>query len=200
MEMDDDYGNMSIHSSHAAMASVVRHARESDLLQIHAIFEHYVANTVMSFLTKKLPLDYVQSRYETSIERGLPYIVAEQRLPGNESKIVGYAYATPFRGYMLGYGHTVEIAIYCHPEYTNQGIGSSLMKKLLRTLPQARHISHEEGHEAEYEEFEVRQVVAIMAVDASRDDEGLGLRDWYMRWGFEEVGRLKKVGFKDDRW
>jgi hypothetical protein len=29
---------------------------------------------------------------------------------------------------------------------------------------------------------------------------GLGLRDWYVNWGFTEVGRMKGVGWKLGRW
>jgi phosphinothricin acetyltransferase len=43
-------------------------------------------------------------------------------------------------------------------------------------------------------------VMAVMSVDETSWKNGLGLRDFYVKHGFEEVGHLKKVGHKFDRW
>jgi L-amino acid N-acyltransferase YncA len=39
-----------------------------------------------------------------------------------------------------------------------------------------------------------------MAVDGQGRNDGLELRDYYVRWGFREVGRMERVGFKFERW
>jgi phosphinothricin acetyltransferase len=101
---------------------------------------------------------------------------------------------------MLGYGHSVEITVFCHPNYIGKGVGSSLMRELLRLLKETKHVSREAGYEDQPKEFEIKSVMAIMSVDDEREDKGLGLRDWYVKWGFSEVGRLKKIGFKKGRW
>ena len=182
------------------MAIRVRPASQSDLTQIHVIFQYYVMNTVVSFLINKPPIDYIQSRFEATRERGLPYLVAEYHGSGCTSQVVGYAYASPFRGFMLGYGHSVEMTIFCHPDHVGQGVGSGLMMELLRLLRETKHVSRELGHEDQPKEFDIKTVMAIMSVDDEREDKGLGLRDWYAKWGFSEVGRLKKIGFKNGRW
>ena len=46
----------------------------------------------------------------------------------------------------------------------------------------------------------IRQLMANMSVDETGPEGGLGLQKWYERFGFEVVGRLKKVGWKFDRW
>lgn len=52
----------------------------------------------------------------------------------------------------------------------------------------------------------VKQVLAVVAVepepgpDDTLDDDGMNLIDFYARWGFEQVGRLKGVGYKKDKW
>ena len=183
-----------------AMAVHIRSASESDLSQIWSIYEYYVLNTVLSFLIEKPPIDYIKSRFEATLERGLPYLVAQQNISDSASKIIGYAYASPFRGFMLGYGHSVEVTIFCHPDHICQGVGSSLMRELLSLLKQTKHVSKELGYEDQPREFEIKTVMAIMAVDDQREDKGLGLRDWYRKWGFSEVGRLKHIGFKKGRW
>ena len=175
-------------------------AAEGDLDQINSIFEYYVANTVVSFLIKDPPPEYVNSRFRACRERGLPYIVAERDNADGTPRIVGYASASAFRGFMLGYGHTAEMTIFSHPDHIGTGIGSVLMKDLLARLKATKHRFSEAGHEDDVKEFEIHQVLAIMAVDDQRPDKGLGLRDWYKKWGFEEVGHLRRVGFKHGRW
>ena len=169
-------------------------------MQIHAIYEYYVLNTVVTFLINKPPSDYIKSRFEAGRERGLPYLVAQKENPDRTSQIVGYAYASPFRGFMLGYGHSVEITIFCHPDHIAQGIGSGLMRELLGSLKGTKHVSREVGYEDQPKEFEITTVMAVMSVDDEKQDKGLSLRDWYVKWGFSQAGRLKNIGFKDGRW
>jgi phosphinothricin acetyltransferase len=178
------------------MSIAVRPAESADTEQIKPIFDYYVLNTVLSFLTQKPPEEYVRSRYEASKQRQLPYLVAVE---AESAKVVGYAYASAFRGFMLGYGHTVEITIFCHPQHRRQGIGGLLMQAMLGALRQTRHLSHEVGYEENVTEFDVKKVLAIMAIDETGPKDGLALRDWYLRYGFEEVGRLKGVGWKKGR-
>jgi L-amino acid N-acyltransferase YncA len=174
----------------------IRPAREEDLLLVQRISEHCVLDTVVSFLIKKPPPDYIKSRFEAAKSRKLPYLVAWD--PERES-VVGYTYASAFRGFMLGYGHTVEMSPFCHPDHTNQGVGSKMMIELLEHMRHTKHVSHEVGNQAQQAEFEIKKVLAIMAVDESAPKNGLALRDWYIKWGFEEFGRLKHVGFKNGR-
>jgi len=176
----------------------IRPATEADLPQVREIFEYYVLNTVVSFLINTPPLSYITRRYKDTIERNLPYLVAVQSSSGFE-KAVGYAYASAFRGFMLGYGHSVEITIFCDPNHVGYGIGGLLMKELLSQLRQTKHISKEASHEEQPREFEIKRVIAVMAVDDTAPGSGLALRDWYLKWGFEEVGHLKKIGFKHGR-
>ena len=182
------------------MAISIRSASESDLTQIHSIYEYYVLNTVVPFLINKPPSDYIRSRFVASRERGLPYLVAQKEDSDGISQIVGYAYASPFRGFMLGYGHSVEMTIFCHPDHVAQGIGSSLMRELLGSLKETKHVGREVGYEDQPKEFEIKTIIAVMSVDDEREDKGLGLRDWYVKWGFSQVGRLKNIGFKHGRW
>ena len=74
------------------------------------------------------------------------------------------------------------------------------MQGLLQELRNTKHLSWEDGREDEAQEFEIKQIVAVMSIDEQGPCRGLALRDWYLRKGFEEVGHLKKVGHKDGRW
>lgn len=179
------------------MGVKVRDALTSDIPQVHAIFEHYVLNTIVSFLTYLPPVAYIQSRYESvTQDQKLPYLVAVDEGSDNAEKVIGYAYASGFRGFMIGYGPTAEVTIFCHPQYTRRGVGDALMRALLDNLKGRVHICHEANYEDEPVECEIKQVLAIMSIDEKGPRNGMGLRDWYHKWGFEEVGRLRKVGWK----
>lgn len=179
------------------MSAIIRPAVEADLAQVRDIFEHYVLNTVTTFLTQKPSLDYIATRFKDAVSRQLPYLVAVD--PSHDNKVVGYACASAFRGYMLSYGHTVEITLICHPQYTGQGIGSLLISELIARLKKTTHLAKEVGYEGNQVEIPVKKVLAVMAVDESGAGQGLALRDWYTRWGFEQVGRMKGVGSKKGR-
>ncbi len=107
----------------------IRDAVKSDIPQILAIYKHYVANIVITFLTKDPADAHISNRLTASQERGLPYLVAED---SSNSQIVGYASASAFRGFMLGYGHTVEMTVLVHPEHTNRGFVSFSMRELIQ--------------------------------------------------------------------
>ena len=178
------------------MSVQIRPATPADLAQVRQIFEYYVLNTVASFLVQKPLPDYIKSRHDANLERKLPYLVAEEI---SSAKIVGYACASAYRGYMLGYGHTVELTVFCHPEHKGEGIGNKLMGAIIHALKQTKHVSNEAGYEEHRVEFEVKKVLAIMAIDDQGPRGGLALRDWYINWGFEDVGRMKEVGYKNGR-
>ena len=175
------------------MVIIVRPAGEQDLPQVRDIFAHYVLDTVVSFLVQDPPLQYIADRYHDSTSRKLPYLVA---IDQSTNQVTGYASASAFRGFMLGYGHTVEITLFCHPQHTRQGIGTLLIRELLSALKMTTHLTKEMGHEENQVEFQIKKVMAIMAVDVTAQNAGLALCEWYKRWDFEEIGRLKGVGSK----
>ena len=177
------------------MTRTIRPATEADLPQVRQIFAYYVLNTVVTLLVNEPPLDYIADRFRDSVSRGLPYLVAVDE----HDAVLGYTYASAFTGFKLGYANTVEISLFCHPDSTNRGIGSRLIKQLIDTLRATKHVCQEVGHEQNQTEFDVRKVIAVISVDEGAEGSALALRDWYKRWGFEEVARLKGVGFKKGR-
>lgn len=177
-----------------SISVAVRDAVETDIEAVHEIHCYYVTNTVLTFRHKIVPLEAMKASFHNITERHeLPYLVATKG-----GSVVGYIYADGFRGYMIGYAPTVEISLFCHPDFLGQGIGSILLDDLLERLKKTKHVTYEANYEQEIVESDIRQVLAIMAVDERR--QGLVLRDWYLKKGFAEAGRLKNVGYKDHRW
>jgi len=61
-------------------------------------------------------------------------------------------------------------------------------------------VSSEANHVDEAVRFPIVNILAVMAVDDQAAGAGLTLRDWYVgKWGFEQIGHLKKVSFKHGR-
>ena len=128
----------------------------------------------------------------------MPYLVAVSS--ETEHRVLGYCYAGEFRPHMHAYDHTAELSIFVRPDEQGRGVGSMLMKTLLEEL----RVKHSNPGKVEgrisYEPVkgEIRNLLAVMSVD--EHGWGDGLRDWYRSWGFEEKGRMEKVGWKLGRW
>lgn len=176
-------------------ASISVHlADHSDISQITGIVNHYIHSSVATFRTETLPESAILENYVSLRGQGLPYIVA---VASDSPAIIGYAYASGYRmPSHKAYCHTVEITVFVHPEHLTRGVGSSLMNDLLSKLRNPASLHGWAVSEAP----PISEVLCIMALDVAGREGGYGLRDWYIRWGFEEVGRLKRVGFKFGIW
>jgi L-amino acid N-acyltransferase YncA len=167
----------------------IRDATPEDVPQINAIYNHYVDHTIVTFALSRMRDDEMLSKLRAvlSVEAGnLPFLVAEMPSPVNASgeMIVGYVYLYPYRPDRLAYQYTVELSIYIHSDYRNMKLGTPLMDHILERAKKTK----------------VREILAVMSINVDEKDGGLWLRDWYGRWGFEQAGRLKKVGLKFNIW
>jgi L-amino acid N-acyltransferase YncA len=129
-------------------------AHPVDIPQIHAIFAHYVSNTVLTFTLPPLSLDLISARFHTVTQmEKMPYLVAvetpgadndaeagEGNLGAAESEgqkrmVVGYAYTGGVRGSMgkHAFDHTTELSIFVERGFERRGVGSALMGGILRS-------------------------------------------------------------------
>ncbi|PPQ97010.1 hypothetical protein CVT26_006437 [Gymnopilus dilepis] len=138
-------------------------------------------------------------------------------------KVTGFAYAHGFRPTYTGYRHTAEITIYVHPSYHSQGVGTLLMDTLMGALratnssssssppspstnsstspsPNPSPDSSTSPIDANEHTPPIKQVLSLMSLNEDGPNGGWGLRDWYARWGFEQIGHMKRVGYKFGRW
>jgi phosphinothricin acetyltransferase len=82
------------------------------------------------------------------------------------------------------YHHTVEISLFCRPEHRGNGAGSLLLGSLIAALKDPA------GHPELYlpdvrgKEREVKEVMAVMAVDDLAEGGGGRLKVFYERFGF----------------
>ncbi|KAF8965888.1 acyl-CoA N-acyltransferase [Flammula alnicola] len=168
----------------------LRDATKQDLSQLVDIMNYYIENSVASLRTDTLNSSTgYQDIFDNVQSQHLPFFVAIDN--SRVGRIAGFTYATGFRmpAYQ-GYRHTVEITIYIHPEYRGQSVGSKLMDALMDALKSPVKLGAPE----------IKQVLSIMTLDENGPGNGYGLRDWYGRWGFFQIGHMKRVGFKHGRW
>lgn len=191
----------------------IRSATSSDLPQVQEIAAHYVRQTRVTFLQNPASQTMINAKFRDITEsRGLPYLVAIAKgEEGDQDVVVGYTYLSPYRGHMLSYGATVELTLFVHPDHQSRAIGTELLTAVLESakapgvLHRAREIIvGDDGVEntiwADGQGVRIRNILAVMAVDADGKENGEALRKWYIKRGFVERGRMEKFGFKKGRW
>lgn len=151
---------------------VVRPSTEADVPAMIGIYTHHIQYGLGDFEVEPLHPDDLKRRRKTMLKRRLPHLVAEL-----DGKVVGYAYAVPFRK-RPAYRYTVKHSIYVHQDHLHAGIGRQLLPALIEACAEAGY----------------RQMVAY--IDAA-NQPSLQLHE---SLGFEEMGRLRSVGYKFGRW
>jgi L-amino acid N-acyltransferase YncA len=151
---------------------VIRDANEADAEAVQAIYAHHVLNGTASYDIEPPSVDYIRDKIRQIREAGWPFVIGEL-----EGEVAGYAYATQFRD-REAYRFTAEDSIYVHPQMTGRGVGKRLLKSLL-----------ERSAESDFR--------TIVAVIGGAEPASVAV---HSALGFEEVGRLKAVGWKKERW
>lgn len=152
----------------------IRDATPEDLPSTREIYNHYVKNTTVTFDEKPITLRTLRSKFGHMQKLGFPFIVAES--PSGE--ILGFAYVYPWKE-KAAYRYTVENSIYLGPAATGKGLGKALMGELVDRSKAAG----------------IKEIVAVIA---DRGAEG-SIR-LHEQFGFTEIGRMGRVGFKFERW
>ena len=153
-------------------AMTIRDVREEDAEAIAAIYAFHVSNGTASYDLEAPPVDYHRDKIRRISAAGWPFIVAELN-----GMVGGYAYVTQFRD-RAAYRFAAEDSIYVHPGMMRRGVGRELLSALLERSAQS-------GFKT------------VIAVIGGAEPASIALHN---ALGFEEVGRLRAVGWKHDRW
>ena len=154
------------------MDVIIRAAQESDAGAIAGIYAHHVLNGTATYDIEPSSIDDMIAKIRHVTGAGWPFIVAE-----TEGAIAAYAYSTQFRD-RAAYRFAAEDSIYVHPAMLGRGIGKALLKALIdRSV-----------------EYGFRTIIAVIG---GAEPASIAV---HTALGFREVGRLKAVGFKKERW
>lgn len=152
----------------------LRDATERDIPYMLEIYNHYVANSTVTFDEEPQTLTEMRAKFRTLRERGYPWLVAVSP----SGQILGYALLAPWKP-KAAYRFTVENSIYLGPASTGKGLGTALMAELL-----------DRGRAAG-----LKEVVAVIADRGAEASIRL-----HESFGFKDIGHMGKVGFKFGRW
>lgn len=155
-------------------AFAIRDVKSSDLPDVLEIYNHYVANSTVTFDEEPMTLRDLRAKAQRATKLGLPFLVA---LSGG-GRVLGYACVAPWRQ-KAAYRYTVESTIYLGPAATGKGLGTALLGELIERARTAG----------------IRELIAVIADHGAQGSIAL-----HERFGFVEIGRLGRVGFKFDRW
>jgi L-amino acid N-acyltransferase YncA len=104
----------------------------------------------------------------------MPFLVAESP----SGQLLGYALVAPWKQ-KRAYRFTVENSIYLGPAAAGKGLGRALLAELIDRSKAAG----------------LKEIIAVIADQGA--DASIALHE---KFGFQEIGRMGRVGFKFDRW
>lgn len=155
-----------------------RTATEDDAAALLNIYRYYIEKTAITFEWEVPSVDEFKKRIGHTIEK-YPYIVAE-----SENRILGYAYAGPFKE-RRAYDWSVETTIYLDHTILHQGVGKQLYLKLEDALRQ----------------MHILNMNACIGYPKNNDeyltDNSAGFHEIM---GYTFVGKFHDSGYKFGRW
>lgn len=153
-------------------ASVIRAAAPPDAAAIAAIYNHYVADTIITFEEQPVPAAEMARRIEEVQATSFPWLVAAEG-----DAVLGYAYAAQWKG-RSAYRHAAEITAYLAQGRTGRGIGSKLYGQIIPVLKS-------------------RGIHAVIGGIALPNPASIALHE---KFGLRKVAHFQAVGFKLGRW
>jgi len=151
---------------------LVRDATVADAAGCAAVYAPYVAETAISFELEPPSTQEMGRRIQSALDRHAWVVLVDER-----DAVRGYASAGAWKS-RGAYRHTAEVGVYLERGVRRVGGGRALYEALFMRL-RARGF---------------RTVVAGMS---EPNDVSTG---FHHAMGFEVVGTLRRVGWKDDRW
>lgn len=154
------------------MSIIIRPAKTKDVKVILDIINHEILHSTVVYDYQQRSYEQQRSWFEKKSQDNMPVLVAE-----NEGKVVGFGTFGIFRPWDA-YRFSVEHSIYTHHNSRGMGIGKLIMTELIT-------LATEQGFHT-----------MIAGVDASNR----GSYEFHKKFGFQEIGTFKEVGYKFDKW
>ncbi|HQT63597.1 MAG: GNAT family N-acetyltransferase [Acidocella sp. 20-57-95] len=152
---------------------IITPAASADLQDCQAIYAYHVLNGTGTFEETPPSLEELTSRYQTITQAGWGWLVAR-----DAAGVLGFGYYAQLRN-RSAYRFAAEDSIYIRDTVRGQGVGKAIVAALL---------TH-----AASQGF--TQMLAVIG-----DSENTGSIGLHASLGFTQVGTMRKVGFKFNRW
>lgn len=151
---------------------MIRQAVENDLYKILEIYNDAILNTTAVYTYKVQTLEDRTLWFHQKKEDGFPVLVFEEN-----NIVIGFATFGPFRAWPA-YKYTIEHSVYVHNGYKHHGIGTALIKEIIRIADE-------------------RKFVTIVAGIDAFNENSLKMHE---KLGFEYSGTIRRAGFKFGKW
>ena len=152
----------------------IRDAVLADMPAVREIYNYYVANSTVTFDEDAMTLKEWKAKFAYLDKLGMPFLVAESP----SGQLLGYTLVAPWKQ-KRAYRYTVENSIYLGPAAAGKGLGRALLAELIDRSKAAG----------------LKEIIAVIADQGA--DASIALHE---KFGFQEIGRMGRVGFKFDRW
>ncbi|WP_169053900.1 GNAT family N-acetyltransferase [Agromyces sp. H66] len=152
----------------------IRDAQLPDMPAVREIYNYYVANSTVTFDEDAMTLREWKAKFTYLQKLGMPFLVAESP----SGQLLGYALVSPWKQ-KRAYRYTVENSIYLGPASAGKGLGRALLAELIDRSKAAG----------------LKEIIAVIADQGAEASIAL-----HEKFGFEEIGRMGRVGYKFDRW
>jgi len=151
---------------------MIRKAELKDLEAITNIYNHAILNLTATFDEETKEMEERIEWFNSHQDPKYPLIVAE-----SEGEILGWGSISPFRP-RRAYRFSGETSIYIRNDMYGQGIGTLLLKELIR-------LAEENG------------LHTLLGIIVDDNEPSIKL---HSKFGFQVAGKFQEVGYKFDRW
>ncbi|MXV50951.1 GNAT family N-acetyltransferase [Pedobacter sp. HMF7647] len=150
----------------------IRNANPGDLDEILDIMNEAILHSTAIYDYDIKDKRFIESWFEGKQSEGYPVLVYER-----DGCVVAYCSYGIFRP-KIGYQFSAEHSVYVHKDFHGNGIGKQLLTAL---IVEARNQNYH---------------TMIAGIDA----ENKASIVFHEKFGFTEVGRIKEVGYKFEKW
>ena len=217
---EEEYLN-TLSREHAPKANIyLRPAESGDMRQCTEIYNQWALDSAFTTTLGPVNTAYWIECYNSSRDDKLPFLVAihtgkkrwnwvKDVRRTNRETIIGFSVATSYGSSSTVYRYSVELELYVHREHLRQGVGRTILDRMLGATCQDYKIIDcaplllTKGHRlVEWIGGGVSDVhtVAVNLIHwAGEDHDNV---EWKMKWLsgdrnlFEHVGTLPKIGYK----
>jgi L-amino acid N-acyltransferase YncA len=151
---------------------MIRPAVENDLEIILEIYNDAILNTTAVYTYNVQTLEDRKLWFNKKNEDQFPILVFEEN-----NRVIGYASFGPFRAWPA-YKYTIEHSVYVHNDYWNHGVGTALVKEIIKIADE-------------------RKFATLVGGIDSFNKSSLKM---HQKLGFEYSGTIQKAGFKFGKW
>ena len=152
---------------------MLRPATTADAAALAGIYNHYVANTIITFEEEPVSAPDMAQRITETLAAGLPWLVwVEENGP-----VLGYAHASKWKS-RCSYRYSAETTVYLEKSATGRGLGTKLYSAVI----------------AELRELKMHAIIGGVSLPNAAS---VALHE---KFGFQKVAHFKETGFKFGRW